>query len=132
MFVLSDIYCLLFRYSIQKCTKHICISIQTSFDWRHKLLTSFSAVSPEEFLGIVECNDLFFAYSKKGNRNLDRQTRKRGAKASTAGINHEKVFAIATCGRTRNTDFKVAIKGRISKENLNSALLGKIDKATVL
>ncbi len=37
------------------------ISIQTSFDWRHKLLTSFSNVSVEEFQGIVESDDLFFA-----------------------------------------------------------------------
>jgi hypothetical protein len=54
---------------MRKCTKYVGISLQTSFDWRHKLLTSFSAVSAEEFLGIVDRNDLFFAYSKKENRN---------------------------------------------------------------
>ena len=52
------------------------MSIQTSFDWRHKLLTSFSSVSVEEFQGIVERDDLFFAYSEKGNRNLDRKAKK--------------------------------------------------------
>ena len=89
-------------------------------------------MSPEEFLGIVESDDLFFTYSEKGNHNLGRQLRKRGAKGSTAGISEEKVAAIATCGCTGNKDFKVATKGRISKENLDTALLGKIDKAAVL
>jgi len=126
------LYCLLSGYSIRKCTKHIGISIQTVFDWRHKLLTSFSAVSPEEFLGIVERDNLFFAYSEKGNRNFDRQPIKRGAKASTAGISEDNVAAIAACGRLGNKDFKVATKGRIRKENLDTALLDKMDKAAVL
>ena len=89
-------------------------------------------MSPEEFLGIVESDDLLFTYSEKGNHNLGRQLRKRGAKGSTAGISEEKVAAIATCGCTGNKDFKVATKGRISKENLDTALLGKMDKAAVL
>ncbi|MGY0408604.1 MAG: transposase, partial [Polaribacter sp.] len=39
------LYCLLSGYSILKSVKETGISIQTSFDWRHKLLTSFSSVS---------------------------------------------------------------------------------------
>lgn len=42
------------------------------FDRRHKLLSSSSSVSVEEFQGIVGSDDLFFAYSGKGNRHLDR------------------------------------------------------------
>ena len=53
-------YCLLSGYSIRKSAKETGISIQTSFDWRHKLLSSFSSVSVEEFKGIVESDDLFF------------------------------------------------------------------------
>jgi len=44
--------------------------------WRYKLLASFSSVSVEEFQGIVESDDLFFAYSEKGNRHLDRKPKK--------------------------------------------------------
>jgi transposase-like protein len=126
------LYCLLSGYSIRKCAKQTGISIQTSFDWRHKLLTSFSEVAPEQFLGIVESDDLFFAYSEKGNRHLDRKPRKRGGKASTAGVSDEKVAVIATCDRTGNKDFRVATKGRISKKDLDNALQGKVDKAAVL
>ena len=126
------LYCLLSGYSIRKSAKETGISIQTSFDWRHKLLTSFSSVSAEEFQGIVESDDLFFAYSEKGNRQLARKPKKRGEKASKAGVSDEKVAVIATCDRSGNKDFKVATRGRISKKNLDKVLKGKLDKAEVL
>lgn len=100
------LFCLLSGYSIRKSAKETGISIQTSFDWRHKLLTSFRSVSVEEFQGILESDDLFFAYSEKGNRNLDRPARKRGAKASKAGVSNEKVAVIASCDRSGNKDFQ--------------------------
>jgi len=126
------LYCLLSGYSIGKSAKETGISIQTSFDWRHKLLTSFSSVSVEEFQGIVESDDLFFAYSEKGNRNLDRKPKQRGEKASKAGISNEKVAVVATCDRSGNKDFKVATRGRISKKDLDSILKGKLNKVEVL
>jgi len=126
------LYCLLSGYSIRKSAKQTGISIQTSFDWRHKLLTSFSSVSVDSFQGILESDDLFFAYSEKGNRNLKRKPKKRGEKASKAGISDEQVAVIATCDRSGNKDFKVVTKGRISKENINTALQGKLDKVSVL
>lgn len=126
------LYCLLSGYSIRKSAKETGISIQTSFDWRHKLLTSFSSVSIEEFQGIVESDDLFFSYSEKGNRNLDRKPKKRGEKASKAGISNEKVAVVATCDRSGNKDFKVATRGRVSKKDLDKILKGKLEKAEVL
>lgn len=126
------LYCLLSGYSIRKSAKETGISIQTSFDWRHKLLTSFSSVSVTEFQGIVESDDLFFSYSEKGSRNLDRKPRKRGETASKSGISDEKVAVVATCDRSGNKDFKVATTGRISKKDLDNLLKGKLDKAEVL
>lgn len=126
------LYCLLSGYSIRKSALETEISIQTSFDWRHKLLTSFSSVSVEEFQGIVESDDLFFSYSEKGNRHLDRKPKKRAEKASKAGISNEKVAVVATCDRSGNIDFKVAARGRISKKDLEKVLKGKLDKADVL
>jgi transposase-like protein len=126
------LYCLLSGYSIRKSAKETGISLQTSFDWRHKLLTSFSSVSVEEFEGIVESDDLFFPYSEKGNRKLDRKPRKRGEKASKRGISDEKVAVVATCDRSGNKDFKVATTGRISKKDLDKVLKGKLDKADIL
>jgi transposase-like protein len=128
----SYLYCLLSGYSIRKSAKQVGISIQTSFDWRHKLLTSFGSVSVEGFEGITESDDLFFPYSEKGSHNLERPARKRGERASKAGISNEKVAVIATCDRSGNKDFKVATKGRISKKDLDKALKGKLGKVEVL
>ena len=43
------LYCLLSGFSIRKSAKETGVSIQTSFDWRHKLLTSFGSVSVKGF-----------------------------------------------------------------------------------
>jgi hypothetical protein len=67
----------------------------------------------------VESDDLFFTYSEKGGRHLGRKPKKRGEKASKAGISDEKVAVVATCDRSGNKDFKVATRGRPSKEDLN-------------
>jgi hypothetical protein len=75
------LYCLLSGYSIRKSAKETEILIQTSFDWRHKLLTSFSSVSVSEFEGIVEGDDLFFPISEKGNRTLERKPKKKRRKS---------------------------------------------------
>lgn len=126
------LYCLLSGFSIRKSAKETGISIQTSFDWGHKLLTSFSSVSVDSFEGIVESDDLFFSFSEKGSRNLERKPKKRGEKASKRGISNEKVAVVATFDRTGNKDFKVVTTGRISKEDLNTVYSGRLDKATVL
>ena len=126
------LYCLLSGYSIRKSAEETGVAIQTSFDWRHKLLTSFSVVTPEGFEGIVESDDLFFLHSEKGNRNLERKPRKRGSKAHKSGISNEQVAVIATCDRSGNKDFKVATQGRISKKDIKNVLQGKLDKAEVL
>lgn len=126
------LFCLLSGYSIRKSAKETGISIQTSFDWRHKLLTSFGSVGVEEFQGILESDDLFFDFSEKGRRDLDRPARKRGAKAGKAGVSNEKIAVIASCDRTGNKDFKVATRGRISKSDLDSTLQGKLAKVEIL
>src|SRR5690625_7303904 len=126
------IYCLLSGYSIRKSAEETGISVQTSFDWRHKLLTAFAAVSVEKFQGITESDDLFFPYSEKGKKELERPARQRGGKAGKAGISDEKVAVIATCDRSGNKDFKVATRGRISKKYLVRVLGGKLDKGSIL
>ena len=75
---------------------------------------------------------MFFAYSEKGNRNLDRKPKKRGEKVGKAGISHEKVAAMSTYDRFGNKDFKVATRDRISKKDLYRVLKRKLDRADVL
>lgn len=126
------LYCLLSGYSIRKSAKYTNITIQTSFNWRHKLLKSFSVISPDAFKGIVESDDMFFLHSEKGNRNLKREPRKRGVRAKKRGISKEQVAVIATCDRSGNKDFRVTTLGRVSKKDIDRAMENRLEKADVL
>lgn len=118
--------------SIAKCAKLTGISIQTSFDWRHKILASLRSLSPDRFEGISESDDLFFNYSEKGSRRLQRKPRKRGNDGIKKGISEDKVAVILTCDRKQHKDLQVAKRGRIRKIDLQRVLLGKLDKEAIL
>ncbi len=119
-------------HSIAKCAELTGISIQTSFDWRHKILSSLQSLSPEKFEGISESDDIFFNYSEKGSKTLSRKPRKRGNHGIKQGISDDKVAVILTCDRKSHKDFKVAKRGRIRKVDLENVLSGKLDKDAVL
>jgi len=50
---------------IKKIAKELKISIQTSFDWRHKILSSLSQFTPEQLTDEVECDELELALLTK-------------------------------------------------------------------
>jgi transposase-like protein len=64
---------------IKKIASELGISIQTSFDWRHKILSSLSQFTPEQLTDEVECDELELALNEKGSRSLDRLPRKRSS-----------------------------------------------------
>jgi transposase-like protein len=118
--------------SIAKCAALTGISIQTSFDWRHKILGSMQSLSPAGFSGISESDDIFFNYSEKGARDIERAPRKRGNDGIKQGISNDKVAVIVTCDRKQHKDLKVAKRGRLRKSDIQKVLSGKIDKNSVL
>jgi len=118
--------------SIAECAKLTGISIQTSFDWRHKVLSSLRSLSPVGFEGISESDDIFFNYSEKGSKKLTRKPRKRGNDGIKQGISDDKVAVILTCDRKNHKDFQVAKRGRIRKIDIEKALSGKLGKDSVL
>ena len=125
------LYHMLMGYSIKKCAEQTGICIQTSFDWRHKILSAFKQAVPEGFQGITESDDIFFLESGKGSRELPRKSRKRDSKATKRGISDEQI-AVVTCDRSQNKELKVATKGRISKKDLDRVFEGKMDNVETL
>ena len=126
------LYHMLMGLSIKKCAKQTGICLQTSFDWRHKVLSSFEQACPEGFQGIVESDDIFFLESGKGSRDMERKPRKRGSKATKRGISNEQIAVVVTCDRADNKELRVATRGRISKKDLEKVLEGKLDNAETL
>lgn len=122
-------YYLISGYSIRKCAALTGISIQTSFDWRHKLLTSFNSASTEGFRGIIEQNELYFQYSEKGKRKLEKPLI---SEIQESSINGNKVAVIATCDRSGTEDLRVITKGDILSEDILSTLEGRVRRAGVI
>jgi len=61
---------LVLEYSICKCAKEAGVSDQTSFDWRHKIVSSFDELCPCMFDKVVEIKDMFSRVleKKEGSR----------------------------------------------------------------
>lgn len=122
--------------SIRACASLTGISIQTSFDWRHKILSSLQKQQDSTMLGgVCESDEIFFTFSEKGNKNLKRKARKRGKsiyEKKKRGISDEKLAVIISSDRTGNKHIKVAKRGRIRKKDIENALKGRIEPNTVL
>lgn len=102
--------------SLEKIAKRIGISIQTAFDWRHKIL---STLKPKEmnFRGITEMDDVWFLYSQKGRKGLA-YSRKRGG-SSRKGDNDFQVKMLVTADRTQSHDLSVVRIGRIKSSDIH-------------
>jgi len=121
--------------SIKKIAKELNISIQTSFDWRHKVLASLDQFIPNELRGTIECDELEFSLSNKGEHNLERKPRKR-ASDFKRNMNKGEVSTVqvitAVERTTGNKIFKVVESKRLTKEQISKALDDKITTGSTL
>ena len=120
---------------IKKIAKELDISIQTSFDWRHKILSSLEQFVPKELTDTVECDELELSLSNKGEHNLTRKPRRR-ANDFKRNENKEEVSTVqvitAVERDTGNKFFRVVETKRLNKEQIAKALDGKIANGTTL
>lgn len=112
-------------YSIKKAAKELGISVQTSFDWRHKILASLQSTLPVKVGGIVECDEFQLTESDKGLRKLDRIARKRGSD----GHRHDsgKVSVITAVSRTEGSIAVVVDAKKISGKEAELALVERLE-----
>lgn len=119
---------------IKKIAKEIGISIQTSFDWRHKILSSLDQFVPEQLSSEVECDELELALNNKGSRNLDRKPRKRGNDFKrNMGKEEVTVVQVVTAVERKGEKYLKAVASkRLTKEEITKALDGKLADNTTL
>ncbi len=119
---------------IKKIAKELDISIQTSFDWRHKILSSLEQFVPEQLSSEVECDELELALNDKGKRDLERDARKRGNDFKrNQGKNEITVVQVVTAvERSGNKYLKAVASKRLSKDEITKALDGKLADNTIL
>lgn len=119
---------------IKKIATRLEISIQTSFDWRHKILSSLSDFVPEELSEEVECDELELALSEKGNKNLDRKPRQRGTdfKRNQGKEKVTTVQVVTAVERNGEKYLKAVETKRLSKKDIEKVFEDRLAKNTTL
>ena len=127
--------CMLSGYSIRKCAEIVGINIATSFYWRHKILNCISSfVGIGSVDGVVEADEVFFAYSYKGTKpvNMPRQSRKRGKQVKKRGISNEQVCVATALDRHKNLIIELLCTGRMTSDELKRLYDNRIDEGSIL
>ena len=122
--------------SIKGIAKELGISIQTSFDWRHKILSSLNEHIPKKLSNVIECDELELAINNKGDRNLNRAPRKRGndfKRNEKQNDENSTVIQVVTAVE-RNGDkyLKAVASKRLSKKNITQVLEDRLSKEATL
>jgi len=131
----SYLRCMELGMPIKKIAKELGISIQTSFDWRHKILSSLSDFAPETLSGVVECDEMELSLNKKGSRNLQREPRKRGNdfKRNKASADPTVVQVVTSVQRNGGKYLKAVESQRLSADEITEVLGDKLaDKTTLI
>ena len=114
---------------IKKMAAEIGISIQTAFDWRHKILSNLKETN-NQFEGLTEIDDLWFLYSQKGRKGL-KYSRKRGG-SKRRGDNNFQVKLLITADRKTNKDLSVVRIGRLKKSDIERKVGGQFVHGSTL
>ena len=124
--------------SLKTCTKLISISIQTAFDWRHKIIAAVSKDAPKYFSGIAEMFEHQFSFSTKGQGAKARRIGQKG-EIKEDEINkpkkkrcQEPVSVVVVNDRNNNLEFKVIKQGKISEADLKKEFSSKFKKVKKL
>lgn len=103
----------------------------TSFDWRHKYLSSIAATKEEtKFTKNVEMDDVWVSFNEKGRR-LKNDSRKR-AGLQMRGDNDKQVKVLFTVERGGNSNLTVVRSGRLTEKDIVRAVGGSFAKGAVL
>lgn len=115
--------------SLKDISNRIGISIQTSFDWRHKILGGLKN-DDTNFSGIAELDDLWFLYSQKGRKGL-KYSRKRGG-SKRRGDNNFQAKVLATLDRKSHLDLSLVRIGRLKKTDIERKISGKFSNDSII
>ena len=122
--------CMLESKVLRKIASQLEIDLKTSFRWRHRFLIIASNTNAQRMEGIIEADETFFPYSRKGCRHLTRKPRKRGGIKGQGRKNADWVSVVTVRDRAENT--YEAILPHISTKSLTDELSEKLKFDSVL
>ena len=119
--------------SLKSIADELEICIQTSFNWRHKILSSLSRFTPEKLSGEVESDEFEISISKKGSKILDRKPRKRGTDFKRNAEGEITVIQVVTAVERGGETFLKAVETkRLTTEEITKAFDGRLSEGTTL
>jgi transposase-like protein len=119
--------------SIKGIAKQMGISIETSFRWRHKILSSLGQKEVHKLGKVVECDEMEFVMNNKG-AELDRPARRRSSDANKASHRDttRKVQAVVAVDRLGNKHIRVAEAERLNADMVRKAIGKKLRQGSTL
>ena len=108
--------------SLRRAATAVQVHRNTALRWRHRFLSSLKADRATTLQGITEADEIYILESCKGCRKLDRPPRRRGSKASKAGLSGELVCVLVARDRAGQTLDWVMGRGQMTKAALAGAL----------
>jgi transposase-like protein len=117
-------------HSVREAARQAGVAKNTSFRWRHRFLQLDKSRLKQTLTGIVEIDESFILESRKGERGLPREARKRGGKARKPGLSDEQTPVLIA--RDRYGDQVDAVLPNRSAEAIATALDGVLVKKDVL
>jgi transposase-like protein len=119
---------------IKKIAIELGISIQTSFDWRHKILSSLAQFTPKTLSDEIECDELELSLNEKGSKSLTRKPRKRSSdfqRNQGEGV-ITTVQVVTAVSRNGEKILKAVKSKRLNKKEIAKVLDGKISENSIL
>lgn len=120
-------------YTIKQIAEELKICIQTSFRWRHKVLSVLENKFMNDTLsGIVEVDETLILLSHKGKHIEGIKGRKRGGVSNYRGQSHEQQGILVAIDRKHNVVSEVYGCGKISSKNVIDILNGRIAEKSII
>ena len=118
--------------TVRKAAERTGVHRNTSFRWRHRMLTLTKRDRQVPLRGIVEADEMYVLESQKGARKLIRPARRRGGVAGKRGISGEQVCVLVARDRTGRTHDAVTGKGPVSTAQLKRHLAPVLERDVLL
>lgn len=127
--------------SIEKCALGVKISIQTSFDWRHKIIAAIRDHVHKDYNGITELINPIIKFSRKGQGAKAKKIGQKGKITDPASNKKQETIEkngysplslVAFADRNQNFEIKVVQQGDLTLEQVIEQLGKRLNKVKKL
>lgn len=123
--------CMARRLTVRETAEECGIAVSTAFRWRHRFLQAVVPQQPSGVEGLLETDETYFLYSRKGQRKLP-EPRKRGGRAKKRGLSKEQVPVLVAIARGQGFTADRVMKPGMKGKDLVEALRHVVKPDTVV